>query len=282
MKNGAAFASKVQADTVELTDRVRKCLEIDNAKLAGAEKATWGIALVAGFVTTVSGILIGLLLSRQILGGIAKIFARIGEVAMGNLSGEPLSHHVHDEIGATVESINAMQSSLRQMIEAVLASANHVARASTELSASSGQLLQNAIAQKTQSDQIVTAMHEMSSAMAEVGANASRAAEGATEARQVAHEGGQVVGTTVAAMQSLTPTTETTSRQIEGLSRSSDAIGKIVAVIDEIAAQTNLLALNASIEAARAGSRAGDSPSLQAKCAGSQSEPRRQHTRSAA
>jgi methyl-accepting chemotaxis protein len=253
MKGGAALAAKVQADAVEVTRRVEARLAADNESLSTAQSITWTMALVAGLLTAVSGLFIGLMLGRQILSGIEKISRRIEEVAQGDLSGEPLTHHTRDEIGATVQDINRMHANLRQMIQAVSASSDQVASAAVELSASNKEHLENANTQKGQSQQIVTAMHEMGAAISEVSENASRAAQGAVEARQVAHEGGEIVGQTVSAMQNLTATSQTTSAQIEGLARSSTDIGKVISVIGEIAEQTNLLALNAAIEAARAG-----------------------------
>jgi methyl-accepting chemotaxis protein len=211
------------------------------------------MALIAGFLTAVSGVFIGAFLGRQILRGIHMISARIGEVAEGDLSGEPLVHGTRDEIGATVEHINVMHANLRRMIQAVCSRSEQVASSAMEITLSSDQLLQNAQQQTSQNHQIVTAMHEMASAISEVSQNAARAAESAVNARQEAHEGGMVVEQTVSAMQNLTGTSRTTSEQIEGLARSSDEIGKVLSVIGEIAGQTNLLALNAAIEAARAG-----------------------------
>jgi methyl-accepting chemotaxis protein len=253
MKGGSALAAKVQADAVEVTRRVEERLATDNAALATSESNTWIMALIAGLLTAISGIFIGTFLGRQILSGIEKLSARIGEVAEGDLGGEPLVHGVYDEIGAAVENINTMQANLRQMIQSVCSSSEQVASAAVQLSVSSEELLQNANQQKSQSHQIVTAMHEMASAIGEVSANATRAAESAADAGNEAHEGGLVVSQTVSAMQNLTDTSRTTSEQIEGLARSSDEIGKVLSVIGEIAGQTNLLALNAAIEAARAG-----------------------------
>jgi methyl-accepting chemotaxis protein len=253
MKGGSALAGKVQADAVEVTRRVEERLANDNAALAASQSRTWIVALIAGLLTAVSGVFIGVFLSRQILSGIQKISGRIGEVAEGDLSGEPLVHGTRDEIGAAVDNINGMHANLRRMIQSVCSNSEQVASAALELSLTSEQQLQNANQQTSQNHQIVAAMHEMAAAISEVSQNAARAAEGAANARQEAHEGGLVVEQTVSAMQNLTDTSRTTSGQIEGLARSSDEIGKVLSVIGEIAEQTNLLALNAAIEAARAG-----------------------------
>jgi methyl-accepting chemotaxis protein len=253
MKGGSALSAKVQADAVEVTRRVEERLGNDDAALASAQSTTWTMALIAGLLTAFSGILIGVVLSQQILGGLEKISGRLGDVAKGDLSGRPLTYGANDEIGAAVESINSMEVNLRRIIQSVRDSSDQVATAAVELSASSEELLQNATLQKSQSHKIVITMEQMSSAIAEVSANASRAAQGAVTARKVAHEGGEVVGETVSAMQNLTATNRATSAQIEGLAISSNKIGKVLSVIGEIAEQTNLLALNAAIEAARAG-----------------------------
>lgn len=253
LKDGAARAARAQADTVELTSRMEGRLRDDNARLTKAQDRTWLMAALAGLLTTLCSICVGLLMTRQIQSGISGIAIRVGELAKGDLSGTPLEHDSKDEIGAVVESINSMQNNLQQMIRAVLASARQVADSASGLSESSEELLKNANSQRSQSEQIVAAMHRMSATIAEVSTNASHAAEEAMGAREEAHQGGEIVGQAVIAMQNLTEASQTTSRQIEGLARSSDEIGKIISVIGEIAGQTNLLALNAAIEAARAG-----------------------------
>ena len=253
MKAGAGLAAQVQADCAEVTKRALNRLQQDNDALTGAQSTTIDVAVVAGILTAIGSTVIGWMLSVQILSGIRKVGERIALVAQGDLSREPLVHTTHDEIGMTVVRINEMQLHLREMIRAVLESADRVAASATELSQSSQHLLENANAQKHQSQQIATAMHEMASTIAEVSANASRATLGAAEAKERAHQGGTVVGDTVGAMQKLSRASTSTSAQIEELATRSMEIGRVISVISEIAEQTNLLALNASIEAARAG-----------------------------
>jgi methyl-accepting chemotaxis protein len=253
MKAGSGLAAKVQADCSEVTQRALARLDHDNDELTRAQSATIVAAVVAGILTAIGSIVIGWLLSAQILSGIRKLAERIALVAQGDLGREPLVHGTRDEIGMTVERINEMQLSLRNMIKAVRSSADQVALAAMELSQSSNGLLDNANAQKHQSQQIATAMQEMASTIAEVSSNASRATMGATEAKETAHRGGTVVGETVTSMQKLSAASQSTGAQIEELAGRSVEIGKVISVISEIAEQTNLLALNASIEAARAG-----------------------------
>ncbi len=253
LRVGSGLVAQAQTDATEVTRRMQERLARDNQSLGEAQSTTTVVALVAAILTVIGSVLIGWLLSAQILPGIHMIGERIAQVAQGDLSGEPLVHRSGDEIGLTAEGINRMEADLRKMIHAVLNSAAQLASAAAELSAAQDQLLESATAQKQQSQQIATAMHEMAATIAEVSANASRAAMGAQEAKQTAHQGGVVVGDTVGAMQKLSAASKSTGTQIEELAARSSEIGKIISVIGEIAEQTNLLALNASIEAARAG-----------------------------
>jgi CHASE3 domain sensor protein len=155
MKGGSALVAKIQADTVEVTRRVEERLATDNATLAAAQTTTWIMALVAGLLTSVSGIFIGIVLSRQILSGIQKISGRIGEVAQGDLSGEPLTHSVHDEIGETVDNINVMH-------------ANDSAESASRAGASINGIIQASDSVKDMISQIATASQQQSAATDEV------------------------------------------------------------------------------------------------------------------
>jgi methyl-accepting chemotaxis protein len=149
--------------------------------------------------------------------------------------------------------LNRMKHNLRQIIQSIASTATHVASASEEISASATLQAQSSETQKDQTTQVATSMQEMSSTVTQVSDNCNKAAHAARQAAETARQGGSIVDDTLTKMQLIADSVAATAKTVEGLGKSSDQIGHIIAVIDDIADQTNLLALNAAIEAARAG-----------------------------
>jgi methyl-accepting chemotaxis protein len=253
MKGGAALAAKVQADCAELSKSVQAALDRDNQDLSAAQSDTVVTALISGLLTAICGLLVGVTMSRQISAGMHKLGERIQAIASGDLSGAALEVKSSDEIGTALLHLNEMQQSLCETISAIEQNAQTVASASEEIAAAASQATEGAVAQRDQATQAATAMQEMSSTVVEISGNSNKAAENARKAAELARQGGQVVKDALTTMRSIAGTVSTTAKKIEELGKSSDQIGKIIGVIDDIADQTNLLALNAAIEAARAG-----------------------------
>ena len=253
MSGGAALAAKVQADCTELAKSVQEALKHDDETLARARSATLTTVLIAGLLTALCGVLVAFLVSRQIASGMGSIVERIQTIGSGDLRGTERAVHSNDEMGQALGSLGDMQKSLRETISSISQNAETVASASEEIAASASVAREGATRQSDQATQVATAMQEMSSTVAQVSDNSNKAADSARRAATLAKRGGEVVKEALVTMRSIASSVSATAAKIEELGRSSEKIGRIVGVIDDIADQTNLLALNAAIEAARAG-----------------------------
>jgi methyl-accepting chemotaxis protein len=221
------------------------------------QEATQNHVATMTLILTVGGILTGLvvafLITRSITRAISAMVSLIQEIAANNLGVEDMPITSHDEIGQAGSALNGMKNSMRDMIQSIAGTAEHMASASEEISSSAAQQAQGAETQKDQTTQVATAMQEMSSTVAQVSENSNLAAEASRQAAETARHGGSIVDETLGKMRAIAEAVRATANKVDELGKSSDQIGRIIGVIDDIADQTNLLALNAAIEAARAG-----------------------------
>ncbi|MFZ0320085.1 MAG: methyl-accepting chemotaxis protein [Candidatus Sulfotelmatobacter sp.] len=229
-----------------LVDESKAKLEADNRSL---NLTLTGIALVALGI----GIAVAIFLSRSISRATRSVLVQAEAIAAGDLTGEDLTVPSQDELGDLTMAINKMKGNLKRMILDISENSLQVASASEELSSSATLQAQGADHQKDQTTQVATAMQEMSCTVQQVSENCTNAAEASRRAAETAREGGVVVEKVLVQMQSIAETVTKTAKEMGELGRSTGQIGRIAAVIDDIADQTNLLALNAAIEAARAG-----------------------------
>lgn len=200
------------------------------------------LAVLAWFVT-----------EKTLLRRLSKVVSQFKDAeAEGDLTVRLDAQH-KDEIGDLSRSINQFLEKIQGIVSNVVATTHSVATTSSELSATSAEISQGAEEQSVQSERVATAMGEMSSTVAEVAKNSQAAAEGAKNAQTVAAKGGEIVSNAVIGIEELTALVERTAGEVKQLGENSEQIGEIISVIDDIADQTNLLALNAAIEAARAG-----------------------------
>ncbi|MFZ0198697.1 MAG: methyl-accepting chemotaxis protein, partial [Candidatus Sulfotelmatobacter sp.] len=230
----------------QLADQSKEELRADNRALILMMALTTLAALGMGSFVAV-------FLSRSVSVATQAVLAQAKAIAAGDLTGEELVVESQDELGELTAAINQMSGSLKRMIVAIMDNSAHVASASEELSSSATLQAQGADTQKDQTTQVATAMQEMAATVHEVSENSQKAADASHNAAQAARQGGQVVQETLATMRGIAESTRRVAARITELGKSSEQIGRIIAVIDDIADQTNLLALNAAIEAARAG-----------------------------
>jgi methyl-accepting chemotaxis protein len=151
------------------------------------------------------------------------------------------------------ESINAVGTSLEEALRNVSEAVSATASASSQISSSTEQMAAGAQEQTSQAGEVAAAVEQMTTTIMENSRNANAAAETAKEARRSAEQGGTVVTESIEGMRRIAEVVNRSAETVKQLGRSSDQIGEIIGVIDDIADQTNLLALNAAIEAARAG-----------------------------
>jgi len=158
-----------------------------------------------------------------------------------------------DELSSVSVSLNKMLSYLQTLIHQLGNHSSLLNSASTQLSTTVEESQSRAVAQQQQADQISTAMTEMVSSINQVAENAETASADANHADKEAFDGGAIIRQTILSIESLATEVNEASAEVQKLEKNSNDIGSVLDVIRSIADQTNLLALNAAIEAARAG-----------------------------
>ncbi len=210
--------------------------------------------ITGSVIALVVGVLSAFLIARAVLKPLRTVIDRLRDIAEGEADlTKRVDETRKDELGELGRWFNVFVKNMQQILTDVRGASNQVAAAATEIAASSEEMARGMEQQSGQVTQIGSAVAEMSSSVIEVAKKSSQASEQATKAGQQATEGGSVVEQTVIGMQAINEAVSAGAVSVTELGKRGEQIGEIIKVINDIADQTNLLALNAAIEAARAG-----------------------------
>jgi len=210
----------------------------------------WILVLV--IVCVLFGFSVVFIFARAISFPLKRLATDAEKVALGDL-GVVVSVDSHDEIGHLSESFEKMVNNLREMIGTLADSSAQISTSSSDMSSNAQEMADGAEQVAMQSITVATASEEMSATSGDIAQNCHMAAESAQRANKAAEHGTNVVEKSIIVMHRIADRVQSSATTVDALGKRSDEIGAIVNTIEDIADQTNLLALNAAIEAARAG-----------------------------
>lgn len=211
---------------------------------------TLGVVLIASLLLL---LVQGRWVSLSIMGPLQAASRIAASIARGNLSEPIVVPDRKDEASALIRSLSTMQGDLRGMIEVVRSNAHGVNDMSEQLSQGCHEVAGSSQQQSAAASTMAAAASEMTASIEEITQHAARALNMANQAEALAKDGGRVIHQVVSDMDGIARSAQQSAQVIRTLDKESEAIYSIIQVIKGIADQTNLLALNAAIEAARAG-----------------------------
>ncbi|MBJ2241083.1 HAMP domain-containing protein [Pseudomonas sp. MF6768] len=210
------------------------------------------LIIVSSALALLVGVIAAWLITRLIVMPLRSVIAVARQIAAGDLSGR-MEVSRQDEMGQLMQAMQQMGGGLSNMVSGLQAGIEQLASSAQSLSRGAEQTNLEVSSQKEETEQVATAMNQMAATVHDVARNAEQAAQAAQTADDKVDTGQQVVRQSLQRIELLASSATSASTSIESLSAEIQNIGSVLEVIKSVAEQTNLLALNAAIEAARAG-----------------------------
>ena len=245
-------SEQINAALTRLLDLNNSMANATNQKAADQYDSAFDLVVALLVLATALTVLFAWLLTRSITLPIAQALDAAEHIAEGNLT-QSIKVDGDDEADRLLRAMNKMQEKLRDTLQRISGSATQLASAAEELNAVTDESARGLTQQNNEIEQAATAVNEMTSAVEEVARNAVSTSEASKNATASAGDGRDLVQETVSAIERMSGDVQGTATLIGALAEESRDIGKVLDVIRGLADQTNLLALNAAIEAARAG-----------------------------
>jgi methyl-accepting chemotaxis protein len=240
------------AQIEQLLGQVEQALGAQRQAMQAAQRASSALILLAAALALLVGLGAALAISLAIVRPLKRVIGLAERIAAGDLS-TCIEIDRRDEIGQLLGAMQTMAGNLREMVGRLQGGVTQLSSSAQSLSAVTEQTRQGVNGQKLETDQVATAMSQMTATVHEVARNAEAAAASTEQADRRVDSGSQVVRQTLQRIDQLAGAMDATTASIQRLSQDTQRIDAVLEVIKNVAEQTNLLALNAAIEAARAG-----------------------------
>ena len=243
-----AFRKSLEAMIAFQTQMMREA----GSKAESTATATHTLILALGASAVLLSLLLAWGITRSVVAPIHAAVAAAGRIAAGDLT-QPLQADGRDEVAELLQALQRMQQELGQIVTSLQAKSNELSEAASGLAATAEQVSQATQEQSESASSMAASVEQMTVSIGQVADYAGDAERLSGDAGRLTDSGSEVIASLVNEMHEIAGSNERASATMRSLSESSHAISNVVSVIKEVADQTNLLALNAAIEAARAG-----------------------------
>lgn len=236
----------------QVVERVDQAYVAEDLSMQAELKKNSLLIIGSSALALLVGLIAAWVITRLIVAPLRSVIGVAQQIAAGDLSAT-IEVTRRDEIGQLMQAMQQMGAGLSSIVSGLQAGIEQLASSAQSLSAVTEQTNLEVSSQKEETEQVATAMNQMTATVHDVARNAEEAAQAAQTADGKVESGQQVVRQSMARIEQLADSATSASSSIESLSAQIQNIGTVLSVIKSVAEQTNLLALNAAIEAARAG-----------------------------